>query len=71
MATWEQRCATIAQTIDALPDFSSEVCEGWSSYIESTYGTEESVEGSRAVHDTETLVVSDDEEAPGAQARFC
>ena len=44
---------------------------GWSCYIESTYGTEESVEDTSAVHDTETLVVSDDNEAPGAQARFC
>ena len=47
-----------------LPDFRAEVLKGWSSNIESTYGTEESVEDSSVVHDTETLVVSDDEEAP-------
>ena len=70
LATWEQRRANIAQTIDVLPDFRAEVREGWSCYIESTYGTGESV-GSSAVHDTETLVDSDDVEAPGAQARFC
>ena len=34
-------------------------------------GTGESVEGSSAVHGTGTLVVSDDEKAPGAEARFC
>ena len=45
-------------------------CEGWNSYIESTYGIGESVEDSSAVHNTETLVVSDDEEAPGAQATW-
>ena len=35
MATWEQRRANIAQTIDVLPDFRAEVREGWS---HSTYG---------------------------------
>ena len=58
MATSEQQLAKIAQTIDALPDFNAEVRrlvrEGWSRYIESTYGTGESVEDSSAVHDTET-----------------
>ena len=54
-----------------LPDFSAEVSKGWSSYIQSAYGIGESVEDSSAVQDTETLVISDDEEARGAQARFC
>ena len=70
LATWEQRCANIAQTIDVQPDFRSEVREGWSSYIESTYGTGQSVKGSSAVHNTETLVGSHDEEAPSAQQDF-
>ena len=67
MATWEQWRANIAQTIGVLPDFKAEVRKGWSIYIESTYGTGELVEDSSVVHDTETLVVSDDEEAPDAQ----
>ena len=71
LATWEQRRANIAQTIDALQDFRAEVREGWSRYIQSTYGIGESVEDSGAVQGTETLVVSDDEEARGAQAKFC
>ena len=75
LATWEQLRANIAQTTDALPDFRpkfrAEVREGWSRYIQSTYGIGESVEDSSAVQDKETLVVSDDEEARGAQARFC
>ena len=66
MATWEQLRADIAQTIDVLPDFRAEVREGWSSYIELTYGIVESVEDSSAVQDTEMLVVSDDEKAPSA-----
>ena len=53
LATWEQRRDNIAQTIDVLPDFRAEVCEGWSGYFESTYGTSESVEDSSAVHDTD------------------
>ena len=61
-----ERRANIAQTIDALPDFRAEVREGWSRYIQSTYGIGESVEDSSAVQDTETLVVFDDEEARGA-----
>ena len=52
-----------------LPDL-AEVREGWSRCIESTYGIGELVEDSSAVHDKEIMVVSDDEEAPGAQARF-
>ena len=40
-------------------------------YIQSTYGIGESVEDSSAVQDTETMVVSDDKEARGAQAGFC
>ena len=44
----------------------AEVRKGWSSHIESIYGTGESVEDSSAVHDTETLVISDHEEAPAA-----
>ena len=49
---------------DALPDFRAGVREGWSSYIKSTYGAGISVKDSIAVHDTETLVVSNAEEAP-------
>ena len=71
LAAWEDWRANIAHTIDALLDFRAEVHEGWSRYIQSTYGIGESVEDSSAVQDTETLVVSDDEEARGAQARFC
>ena len=45
--------------------------EGWSHYIELTYSIGALVENGSAVHYTEMLVVSDDEEAPGTQARFC
>ena len=68
MATCEQWRANIALTnetmTDALPDFRAGVREGWSSYIKSTYGAGISVKDSIAVHDTETLVVSNAEEAP-------
>ena len=65
LSTWERRCANNAQTIDAQSDFRSEVREGWIRYIKSTCG--ESVEEWSAVNDTETLVVSDDGEAPAAR----
>ena len=39
--------------------------------LQFTYGIGDSVEESSAMYDSEMLVVSDDEEAPGSQARFC
>lgn len=60
LGAWEQRRAKIALTIDALPDFKSEICTGWSRYIESTYGSQTADQSTDPVQDMDTLVVEDD-----------